>query len=307
MGTMVKTVTGALPLAQLGYCQMHEHLYVSLGPATQENPALLIDRIDKSSLEAARYFAAGGRSLLDAQPGGAGRDARALRAISLASDVAILCVTGFHLPMFYPAGHPIDTMDEGALYALFLSELLEGVSEDKAICAGAVKAALTSDGFSGRTKDKLRAAARAAKTADVPLVVHTERGAGALQAIDACMRLGLPPSRILICHADRQAADFAPHEAIARTGALLEYDTIGRFKYHSDEDEVRLIVHMLEKGFEAQLLLSLDTTAARLTSYGGAIGLDYLLTSFLPRLRAQNIPESVLQTITLVNPTRAFA
>jgi phosphotriesterase-related protein len=105
---------------------------------------------------------------------------------------------------------------------------------------------------------------------------------------------------------DRDADDYAVHEAVAETEAMLEYDTIGRFKYHDDESERRLILHMLEKGYEKQLLLSLDTTAERLTSYGGAIGLTYLIRVFLPLLRQQGVPEDVVRTLTVDNPMGVF-
>ena len=68
-----------------------------------------------------------------------------------------------------------------------------------------------------------------------------------------------------------QAADFGPHDAIAATGVYLDYDTIGRFKYHSDEEEVALLRHMCERGYTQRLLLSLDTTAQRMAAYGGDV------------------------------------
>ena len=91
------------------------------------------------------------------------------------------------------------------------------------------------------------------------------------------------------------------------TGAYVEYDTIGRFKYHADEREARLILHMMEKGYRDRLLLSLDTTAERLGRYGGAISLTYLIERFLPRLRAAGVPEEDLLAITRTNPARALA
>jgi len=112
---------------------------------------------------------------------------------------------------------------------------------------------------------------------------------------------------VILCHADRQASDFSIHERIADAGCYLEYDTIGRFKYHSDEDEVRLILHMLARGHRDRLLLSLDATAARLSSYGGEIGLDYLLRTFLPMLRQSGVPEADILRMTRENPASAFS
>jgi len=307
--TFVQTVAGPVPPQSLGHCQMHEHLFVRDTPAALANPALRIDDEEKSTLELSDYFAAGGRTVLDAQPGSAGRDAAALLRLSNASGVHIVTVTGFHRPMFYPPDSFLFTEDEDALFGRFLLELREGVTDGGArlpIRAGAVKAALGREGPAGRDGALLRAAARAAAAGDVPLVLHTEAGAGAVQAVALCEKAGLDPRRVLVCHADRQAEDFRPHEEIARTGAFLEYDTIGRFKYHDDESEIRLILRMLEKGHRDRLLLSLDTTAARLHHYGGEIGLTYLIETFLPALARAGVLREDLEILTRVNPSRAF-
>lgn len=306
----VETVLGPVAADALGHCQLHEHLFVRQTPAAKMNPALRIDDEEKSALELRDYRAAGGGAILDAQPVGAGRDAAALRRISRESGVAVVTVTGYHRPMFYPAGHWIFTEDEDALSARFLSELTAGVSDGGARLpcrAGAVKAALGPEGPVGRDEALLRAAAKAAAKGNAPLLMHTEAGAGAVKAVALCGRMGLPPSRVLVCHLDRQAEDFRPHEAVAATGAYLEYDTIGRFKYHDDASEILLILHMLERGYQDRLLLSLDTTARRLRRYGGEIALTYLLEEFLPRLERSGAPPPVLRALTRENPARALS
>ena len=87
----------------------------------------------------------------------------------------------------------------------------------------------------------------------------------------------------------------------------LDYDTIGRFKYHSDEEEVALLRHMCERGYTQRLLLSLDTTAQRMAAYGGEISLCYLLERFLPRLEAAGFPPGTLADFTVLNCRRLFA
>ena len=88
---------------------------------------------------------------------------------------------------------------------------------------------------------------------------------------------------------------------------MLEYDTIGRFKYHDDESECRLIAHMIEQGYEKQLLLSLDTTAQRLASYGdSSIGLTYLLRKFIPLLKRFGVSDQTIDSIMIGNPMRIF-
>ena len=84
-------------------------------------------------------------------------------------------------------------------------------------------------------------------------------------------------------------------------------DTIGRYKYHSDEEEVRLIRMLLDHGHEDRILLGLDTTRKRMKSYGGDIGLDYLQGSFLLLLRRSGVTEEQIHKMIHANPAKAFS
>ena len=306
----IMTVLGPLPGAKLGHCQMHEHIFVLPTPNSVKYPALEISDEEKSLQELLAYRNAGGSAILDAQPLGAGRDIAALKRLSANSGVHIIATTGYHLPAFYEADHWIFTETKQQLQARFLAELTKGVDVGggEKVFPGAVKSAIGNDGPAGRLEICLRAAAAAAAEAGVPLIMHTEKGIGALEAIRMCVEEGMQPCRIAVCHVDRQASDFAPHDAIAETGVFMEYDTIARYKYHDDESERALIAHMIQQGYAEKILIALDTTAARLTSYGdpAAPGLDFILKEFIPALRAMGLSGDIIDTITVKNPVRIF-
>ena len=306
---MIQTVTGPVPAESLGHCQVHEHLIVLPTPASAVNGDLCFDAPDLSERELLAYKAAGGCALADAQPVGAGRDASALLALAQHTGVFLVASTGYHLEGFYAAGGFAGTEEE--LYERYVSEMTEGLQAPdgtrvKAL-AGLVKAAIPKEGPVGPYETHLRAAARAAERCGRALMLHTEAGQNALAAVDRIERAGLPPERVLLCHADRNAADHAMHLALARRGVYLEYDTVARPKYHGEEEEWKLLHAMLEAGYEDRLLLSLDTTRARLRAYGGRIGLDYLLTTYLPWLRSRGLSPESLHTITVENPARALS
>lgn len=306
----IMTVLGPISKEELGYCQMHEHIFVLPTPNSLKYPALEISDEEKSLQELIAYREAGGSAMLDAQPMEAGRDIAALKRLSQKSGVHIIATTGYHLPAFYEADHWIRTENAEQLYERFYAELSCGVKceDGETVFPGAVKSAIGAEGAVGQAEVCLRAAARAAAKADVPLIMHTEKGMGAVDAVRICVEEGMKSERIAVCHVDRQAADFAPHEAIAATGVYMEYDTIARYKYHDDESERQLIAHMIEKGYEDRLLISLDTTAARLKSYGDpeAPGLDFLIRDFIPSLREAGLSEDTIANITVNNPANIF-
>lgn len=306
---VIQTVLGPVAASELGRCQIHEHIFVDPTPASEKNPALCIDDMERSASELRKYGEAGGGAIADAQPVYAGRNAQALIRLSRRSKVHIVASTGYHLRNFYRDDEGLGDFEE--LYGLYVSELREGMLDGcggrTEARAGLVKSAIPAEGPVGTYRTQLMAAAAAAHDCGTALMMHTEAGKCAVEAVQLCMEQGLEGGDIIVCHADRQTADRGVHRALAELGVFMEYDTIARPKYHSDAEEIELILYMLSRGFEKQLLFSLDTTRSRLAEYGGAIGMTYLIKEFLPALSRSGVSEDVLKRITVYNPARALS
>ncbi|RXZ78427.1 hypothetical protein EBB07_26980 [Paenibacillaceae bacterium] len=312
----IHTVTGMLPPDKISHCQCHEHLFLAQAKPAQISPVLCIDDFGKTVQEIERYKLAGGSALVDAQPLGCGRMADALVDASLQTGLPIIASTGFHKLNFYWDNHWIHQYDEQRLTDIFVGELTEGMyinvddsepREQVAAKAGIIKTAVGPSGMVGSYVKCFAAAAEAAIRTGAPLQCHMEPNVDPLEIIRFFVERGVAPSSLYMCHLDRTHYDLALHEQVAHTGVYLEYDTIGRFKYHSDDSEAALIKHMIGKGYVRQLLLSLDTTRQRLHSYGGEIGLDYLLATFLPKLAAEGVSGDDIRQMTVWNPRKALA
>jgi phosphotriesterase-related protein len=295
---MIRTILGDIPPESLGWCQCHEHLFVADGPSRRVSASLYMDDYGKSLAELNAYRQAGGASLVDAQPYGCGRMARELVRASQESGVNIVAVTGFHKTAF---------IEDGALTRIYIGEVTQGM-DDLSARAGLVKLAAEPGEMDASPAYAMLfdAAAHAAAETNAPVLVHTDTGADPMRLLGYLSRLGIAPSRVIICHMDRSCADIAVHEAVAEAGAYLEYDTIHRLKYKSDEDELDLIAHMVARGHAGRLLVGMDTTNERLKSYGAAFGLDFILDTFRHRL-AERIGAAALDAITVENPAIALA
>ncbi len=313
---IVRTVLGDIAPEALGYCQCHEHIFLRKGQSFAINPALCMDSEPLSQQELADYRATGGHALVDAQPIGCGRMAGALQRASRASGVSIIASTGFHKLCFYPQGHWIFHAREEELAQLWTDEIMQGAfdsadggaPEQPLDCrAGILKIALDGCGISGRYDVLTRAALSACRSSGAPLLCHVEKGADPWQLVRLMQRRGIAPQRLILCHLDRAAPDSHLHTSLAKEGVWLEFDTIARYKYHSDEAEIALIDQIAQAGYLHRLLLSLDTTNQRLLAYGGQIGLTYLLTVFLPALRQHGFSPESLTQITNFNPAQALA
>lgn len=331
MGKKIHTVLGPVLPEKLGFTQCHEHLMLSKGASYQCNPALWMDDIEASVKEAAAYREMGGAALVEAQPGGCGRMAEELKEISIRTGVHIVASTGFHKMQFYPEGHWIGNTDRGRLAGFFVEELMKGMyvgtehaspfenrmpAEQMAergkifktgICAGIIKTALDSCGLEGAYRELFLAAAAAQKETNAPMMIHVEKGSSPVRCMDFLRDMGVDLHSVYFCHMDRACSEWEDFRQILEGGASLEFDTIGRFRYHSDEEELKLVKRVLEE-YEDQLLMSLDTTRTRLKSYcEGAVGLTYILKAFLPMMRQEGISEKQLKKIFVENPERMLA
>lgn len=308
---------GKVEPSELGFTQCHEHLLISKGKSFEINPALCIDEPDKSIQDLKAYGLAGGGAVVDAQPGGCNRDAAGLEEISRKTGIHIIASTGFHKLQFYPEKHWIHTMSRKNLEQFYISELTQGMSLDidrewkpKRIKskAGIIKTALDVCGLSGRYEELFEAAAGAQKATDAPMMVHIEKGSRPEALAEFLKERDVDRGRVYFCHMDRACEKEETFLEILKTGITLEFDTIGRFKYHSDREELELIKKILRWGYEGQLLFSLDTTRVRLKSYDPkAVGLDYILETFLPAMREYGITEEQIQKISAENPRRILS
>lgn len=317
MGTRsLMTVTGLVSEADIGFCQSHEHLFISKGHSFSQSPALYMDDVEKTTEEVRRYRSAGGRTIIDAQPVGCGRMCRQLRQVSEVLGINILASTGFHKMRFYQDGHWIFSWDEDALARLFISELTEGMfdvcdygepSRQTGIRAGLIKSAVDSGEFSPQYQKVFSAAVSAAVETGRTLMVHIERGSDPAALLKWLLDRGMKARRIIFCHTDRACGDPAVRRDLAAAGIYLEMDTIGRFKYHSDPREAEIFRELLDAGYERQLLFSLDVTRARMKSYtADAIGLDYLIRHFIPLLKHSGVTDEQLEHISHTNCVNAF-
>jgi len=313
---IITTILGDIEPSALGFCQSHEHLSISRNSPVAGGPQRCIDDPEKSLAELVRYYSAGGRALVDAQPVGCGRNAEMLRRISEKSGVNIIASTGFHKLPYYPVGHWLNTVDEDELARLFICELNQGMYLDGDIAfpsrqgsakAGQIKTALDTEGLPPRYQKLFTAAAEAAKATGCALMAHIERDSDPRRLADFLVKLGLAPDRIIFCHLDRAVADIHVHREICGQGIYLEYDTIFRPKYHDDEKEAGIILELVKAGYEKQLLMSLDTTRSRLASYGGVPGLAYILNVFIPLLLCRGLTETQVKSFFVGNPAQVFA
>ena len=312
----IQTVTGPLSPEAAGFCQCHEHLMISKGVSYTHNKNLYMADFQKTLQELEIFASAGGSTVVDAQPVGCNRMGQQLLQLGAESRVHIVASTGFHKMMFYPAEHWIFHYTEKQLSEVFIHEAEKGMyinCDDKfpkewiPARVGMIKCALDSCNLNDQYQKLFQAACNAAKASGLSLMVHIENGADPLALAQFLAAQGLDLSRVIFCHMDRACSDIAIHKALCHQGIYMEYDTIGRFKYHDDEKEAAIFSELIEAGCEDRLLFSLDTTRERLKSYNpDGVGLSYIINTFIPTLKSFGVADPQIKKIAYENSHRVL-
>ena len=114
MASMVATVLGDVPVADLGITDYHEHLFV-IPPVWLHrlDPDYALSDEEKSASELSRWAAAGGRTLIEMTAPDFGRDLSAVRRIAeRVPRVHVLVTSGFNRPWYMGRwAHELDEMD----------------------------------------------------------------------------------------------------------------------------------------------------------------------------------------------------
>lgn len=305
MTRQLSTTLGPKRADELGLILPHEHVFVDLRTCDQPGYAQgdAGDVIRLMAPEIVKAQAAGVTALVECSAVGVGRRADILRAVSEATGLPILAPTGIYREPWVPPWAHAASEDE--LCAWMRGEL-EGTIEDSGVQAGWIKLSAGDDGLTECETKILRAAARAAAATGATIGSHTIRGRvvrDQLEIIEAC---GYTPARFVWIHAQAEP-DFGLNLAMARRGAWIEYDSIGR---EATEAEIlERIRHLLDAGLGGQVLLSHDRGWYDPAQPGGGTPQPwtYLSEHFVPKLRAIGLDDASLNKLTCENPFRAFA
>lgn len=307
----VITVAGPMPSTQLGVVNAHEHLFLRSPALTGQE----LDDLERTAAEVAEARASGVGAIVEMTPIGCGRRPDLLRAVAESTGVAIIAATGYHRDAHYPAGHWVHDASVEVLADRIVADLTRGMhpadwdgdrfAVDPAR-AGAIKAGASYHVITPGERRRLEAAAIGSRATGAAVLVHAEVGTAGHEIVDALESGGIEPERVILSHMDRNP-DFELHAELAARGITLEYDTLGRTKYHPDSTLLDLIGAMVEAGHGERLMLGCDLGRRDyFRSYGGGPGMAYLMTTFVPRLR-RRIGEAATEAILVTTPARVYA
>jgi predicted metal-dependent phosphotriesterase family hydrolase len=302
----IMTVRGPIAPDALGITDYHEHLYVE-PPAWLHriDPDFALDSVERSAEELKTFAAAGGRTLVEMTAVDFGRNVtKIVEVAERVPEVNVIVTAGYNRP--YYMGRWAHAVSEADMVRDTVRDLVEGI-DGTSIKAGIIKCGTEYNNFNEIGRKLVRVAAAAHRETGRPVITHTTAGTLGYEQAAYLMEHGVPAHRIALSHMDRNP-DVPEHKRIARLGTYLGYDCFGKSKYGPEARRVSLIREMIDAGLGRRILIGNDLgRPSYWRAYGGGPGLDYVLTSFRARLRAEGFSEAELQMLFVDNPRSFFA
>lgn len=309
----VRTVLGDVASEALGRTLMHEHLILDSDLIRDTMPHIHLPSVESAIAEVTLCREAGIGAMVDAMPAAGGRNPRKLEQIARRAGVHIVAATGLHTEKYYPDHDWATNINPERLAKMFVDDIEIGIDaydhagdsiERTGVRAGLIKVASGTNGMDERAIRLFEAASNAAHRTGVPILTHTEAGLGAMDQVEALIRLGIPPDRVVISHTDK-ASDIGYHTDLLSTGVSVEYDQALRRIGQEPNSTAVLVATMVEHGFTDQLMVGTDGARRSLwTSLGGSPGLAYMGIEFVDVLAAHGVDAETTDVIFAANPQR---
>jgi 5-phospho-D-xylono-1,4-lactonase len=314
--TFVRTVLGDIPPEDLGVTYAHEHLIIDGGRPVLLEPEFDLADVEAMATEVAEAVEFGLRSVIDAMPCDAGRNAAMLAGIARRTGIQIVAPTGLHHDRYYGPAHWSHRISVEEMADLFTADITDGIDaydyagpvvRRTSFRAGVIKVAGSEGGLSPRDRRVFEAAAETHRRTGAPILTHCEQGTGALEQIRVLGDHGVSPGHIVLSHVDK-VVDRGYHKELLGTGAFGEYDRSFRWKDDEPNGTVQLIRWMADDGLDDRIVVGMDAARRRYYHvHGGEPGLMWLLDGFTRLLADAGLDEAVRDRLFVTNPARAFA
>ncbi|MET9383572.1 phosphotriesterase [Streptomyces sp. NPDC002928] len=310
----VNTVLGPVPTEELGVVSVHEAL-LSVVPGAEYAFDITIDRAEIFEILAAKlkdFRAHGGGTIVDSTGMFHGRDVRLYESLSRTTGVHIVASTGQGpeelLGGYFltPQTNPPTPWPAEKFADLFTKEVTEGMvvpRVERRGAAGLVATTATTEGMTATDESLFRGAAQTALSTGV--AVSIRYGSDAVHDLDVVLDEKLPADRVVVGGLDRKdaVATGAPLE-IARRGAYVALDHVGveDAAHITDAERAALVADLVQAGFGNRIVLSGNATGVAKGHPGNDLPYSYVLTTFVPLLKAQGLSDEDVQRILVENP-----
>jgi len=329
----IQTVTGKIPVAQMGKVTTHEHIFIKHGRFNKEEAAksgnewmaekvslenrgkimynlhlnrdnTILDDEDLMAQEVLEFKKYGGDTIVDVSCYGLGYDIKRLKHFSERTGVNIIASTGIYTMEYMP--ERFIEMSEGELTELFIQELTEGVdgTDIKAGCIGEIGVNCEENQLK-----YLLAAAKAQKTTGAALIFHK----CSLEHLDILDSVGVDMSKVIVGHRDEPRNDGTKLTDFLDRGVNIALDRFGldttllyKKSFPNDAERINTIRFLFDKGYQNQIVIGHDICfKVQLKKFGG-FGYSHFFENVSRVMCNNGFAQEEIDILTVKNPARIF-
>ncbi len=305
----IVTVLGEIAADELGVTMPHEHVICDISLHSGNENNRLTD-VNLAIEEVKAFRDAGGSSLVDVTTVDIGRNPEALKEVSEATGVNIITTTGLYCEDIYPSS--FWDADKESLARFMIDEAVNGIGET-GIRPGVIGELGSKNSTASPAEETvLRASALTQLETGLAIVLHSALNRPAPDQVRILREEGVAPERIIVSHADIVwhediQIDLAYHLSLLDIGCYLSFDTIGWQEFSSEKHKIACILALIERGYADRLLLSSDLCRRTFYHANGGRGYDYVIQSFVPRLKESGVSDTAINCILVSNPADVLA
>lgn len=284
-----------------GYTYAHEHTTIDLSSLKKVEDTNL-NCFKQTIEEYKELYDKGVRNVIDVTVRGMKRNPEYVKKVAEASGINIVQSTGWYQDKFLPVYIETSTVEE--LAAMMVKDITVGIdnSEVKASLIGEI--GTSKNQMTDRERKVFEASVLAHKETGVPITTHTTLGTFGKEQVEFFKSKDIELNKVVIGHVDL-TGDVEYVLSLLREGVYVEFDTIGKENYMPDQTRVEMLKKIIGEGFEDKIFLSMDITRRSHLKANGGLGYAYLLDTFVPLMRKNDISEPIIEKMLSHNP-RAF-
>jgi predicted metal-dependent phosphotriesterase family hydrolase len=310
-GSIIRTILKDVTPESLagGATLFHEHISIGdalpswLPPRKNPVPAYGAD-IDLMVAEVKALAKDGVSCIVNAGTVDLGQNVEHLKAIATSSGFPIVVAGGYYLHATYPPDVSQKTDDQIA------QDLLRDAIAERWGAMGEI--GVSQHPMFPDEQKVLRAVCKANLQTGLPFFTHNPHGGCkecGLEQMDVIESMGVNPGHVCIGHLSDITDDprAETHKAIAKRGAFLGFDTVGRRLSQPDSKKLEMVLAVLDAGYEDHVLLGSDFASADELKANHGAGFDSAMIVFGPKMRAAGVKEATMHKILVDNPRRFLA
>jgi phosphotriesterase-related protein len=281
---------------------------------------LLQDDLGLAVRETAEYQSAGGRTIINCDLPGIGRDPIALQKIARATGLNVVASTGWYIQRSHPPELASKSVEE--LTDVMVKELTVGIGRTGIKAGNIGEIAMSgrpTEAFQPNEEKVLRAAARAQRATGVSLTVHPNFPSDHWDVyIDLLEKEGADLAKCYMSHLGLYPDPAVSKRILKRGVGFVSFDQLGHEElfgnpvypglgYSTDKEEVRCVVDLLNAGYADRVLLSAEVAMKTCYKAYGGWGYSHVHENIIPWLKSLGASTEQIESIMVGNPTRLHA